>query len=301
MRQLSADGWQMIHEVAQRHGFSDDGVLSMLQSVINGNGSMAQFSHPDFAGSGQWMRGGMIMVSDMFNNQLKGRVDSLCTELSNLVANEPNLLMSGSFQSQHQGQQPDYHMGNFQSSSTGGAQHQQHGNFGMGSGASLFVPATRENTGQWWPQELGPPSSTGAQNDVRYAYFPQARRLAINVNGRISVYDTQDHQIGGFSQQQSGGASVTFTSQYGLVSLFNLPIVSGESLVAPVSPQSPPAQVSAATSETSSWQGAKVSAMSNSESQDIFATIEKLASLLEKGYLSPEEFAEKKKELLSRL
>src|SRR5882724_41649 len=92
MRQLSADGWQMIHEVAQRHGFSDDGVLSMLQSVINGNGSMAQFSHPDFAGSGQWMRGGMIMVSDMFNNQLKGRVDSLCTELSNLVANEPNLL-----------------------------------------------------------------------------------------------------------------------------------------------------------------------------------------------------------------
>src|SRR5580693_735887 len=117
MRQLSADGRQMIHEVAQRHGFSDDGVISMLQSVINGNGSMAQFSHPDFAGSGQWMRGGMTMVSDMFNNQLKGRVDSLCSELSNLVANEPNLLTSGSFQSQNQGQQPDYYMGNVQSSS----------------------------------------------------------------------------------------------------------------------------------------------------------------------------------------
>jgi uncharacterized repeat protein (TIGR03803 family) len=27
----------------------------------------AQFSHPEFGGSGQWMRGGMIMVSDMFN------------------------------------------------------------------------------------------------------------------------------------------------------------------------------------------------------------------------------------------
>ena len=45
----------------------------MLESVVNGNGAMAQFSHPEFGGSGQWMRGGMIMVSDMFNNYLKGR------------------------------------------------------------------------------------------------------------------------------------------------------------------------------------------------------------------------------------
>lgn len=36
------------------------------EQTINGNGSMAQFSHPEFSGSGQWMRGGMIMVSDIF-------------------------------------------------------------------------------------------------------------------------------------------------------------------------------------------------------------------------------------------
>jgi hypothetical protein len=76
----------------------------MLESVINGNGSMAQFSHPEFSGSGQWMRGGMIMVSDMFDNYLKGRIDGLCNELSNLVANQPDLIRSGSFQSQSQGQ-----------------------------------------------------------------------------------------------------------------------------------------------------------------------------------------------------
>lgn len=255
MRQLSAEGRQLIQHLAQRHGFSEDGVLSMLQSVINGNGTMAQFNHPDFAGPGQWMRGGMTMVSDMFNTQLKGRVDSLCTELSKLVAKEPN----------------------------------------------LFVPATRENTGQWWPEELGQPSSSGSQNEIRYAYFPQARRLAINVKGKISVYDTQDHQIGGFAQQQAGGASVTFTSQYGLVSLFNLPIISGESLVAAPSSLPPPAQVSAAASQTTGRQESKVTVTPHTENQDIFATIEKLAGLLEKGYLSPEEFAEKKKELLSRL
>ncbi|WP_291913937.1 hypothetical protein [Accumulibacter sp.] len=43
---------------------------------------MAQFSHSEFSGSGQWTRGGMIMVSDMFDNSLKGRIDGLCNELS---------------------------------------------------------------------------------------------------------------------------------------------------------------------------------------------------------------------------
>jgi hypothetical protein len=41
---------------------------------------MAQFSHPEFGGSGQWMRGGMSMIGDMFNSGLKSRVDSLLFE-----------------------------------------------------------------------------------------------------------------------------------------------------------------------------------------------------------------------------
>jgi hypothetical protein len=105
MRQLSPSGQHAISEISQRHGFSAHAVLSMLESVINGNGSMAQFSHPEFSGSGQWMRGGMIMVSDIFDNYLKGRIDGLCNELSKLVAAQPDLIRSGSFQSQSQGSQ----------------------------------------------------------------------------------------------------------------------------------------------------------------------------------------------------
>ena len=92
MRQLSEAGERAINDLAQRYGFSSDAVLSMLESVVNGNGTMAQFSHPEFGGSGQWMRGGMIMVSDMFNNSLKGRIDGLCNELWGLVANEDDLI-----------------------------------------------------------------------------------------------------------------------------------------------------------------------------------------------------------------
>ena len=34
----------------------------MLRAVRAGHGGMAQFNHPEFGGSGQWMRGGMTMV-----------------------------------------------------------------------------------------------------------------------------------------------------------------------------------------------------------------------------------------------
>ena len=105
MKQLTPEGQQIINNIAQRYNFSPDAVFSMLQSVINGNGSMAQFNHPEFGGSGQWMRGGMIMLGDMFNNGLKNSVGGLCQELANLIANQPDLIQSGSFQSQNQGTQ----------------------------------------------------------------------------------------------------------------------------------------------------------------------------------------------------
>jgi hypothetical protein len=49
----------------------------------------------------------------------------------------------------------------------------------------------------WLPEELGSPSSTGAQNDMRYACFPGRRRLAIQQDGRVRVYDTGEYTISG--------------------------------------------------------------------------------------------------------
>jgi hypothetical protein len=71
MKQLTPEGQQIINNLAQRYGFSADAVFSLLQTVINCNSSMAQFTHPEFGGSGQWMRCGMIMPGNMFNNGLK--------------------------------------------------------------------------------------------------------------------------------------------------------------------------------------------------------------------------------------
>jgi hypothetical protein len=257
--------------------------------VINGNGSQAQFNHPEFSGSGQWMRGGMIMLSDMFNNYLKGRVDGLCADLSNLVTSQPDLVRSGSFQSQSQG--GGYNSGQAQTSFGGGGQQQGSGNFGQ---ASLFVPGTSND---WWPSDLRFPNSTGAQNGVRYAYFAQARRLAIEVNGCVTLYDTLDHQIGGFGQQQSYGGSLSFNSQYGLIDVASLPIVSVDGV-----PQ--PASASVSFAPASAQQGTfntPTASQGNAQYNDVFATIEKLADLRAKGVLSDDEFASKKAELLGRL
>jgi hypothetical protein len=136
------------------------------------------------------------------------------------------------------------------------------------------------------------PNSTGAQNNVRYAYFANIRRLAIEANGHVTLYDTLDHQIGGFSQQQSGGSSITFTSQYGVVDVNNLPVISIDNV---------PVQPSAHTEQTSYSADNSVNTQSLNQEADIFAAIEKLANLKDKGILTDAEYSAKKAELLGRL
>jgi hypothetical protein len=295
MQQLSQAGQQIIDDIAKRHGFSSNAVMSMLESVINGNGSMAQFNHPEFSGSGQWMSGGMTMVSDMFNNYLKGRVDALCSELARLVANQPDLLRSGSFQSQSQGGQGGQMQDNY---AYGGNQSQ--GSNAQNAGVSLFVPPAPGKSADWWPADLRWPNSTGSQNGVRYAHFAQARRLVIEVGGIVTVYDTLDHQIGSFSQQQSYGGSLSFSSQYGLIDVASLPVISINGV-----PQNQPvfAPAPASTSPVNVPVAAKpfVSNTPTAAENDIFAMIDRLADLRSRSVLTEDEFITKKTELLSRL
>ena len=80
-----------------------------------------------------------------------------------------------------------------------------------------MAPAQR-----WWPEEMGDPSTSGGQNDTRYAFFPTKQRLLIERGGKLTTYDSGDHDIGGVGQQQSGSSTLTFTSQNGLVDLDDL-------------------------------------------------------------------------------
>lgn len=276
MDNLTRQAREFVQRLAQQYGVTQETVYSLLQSLRNSGGSMAQFRIPELGGSGQWMRGGMTMVGDMFNNQLKSTVDGLCGQLSELLA-------QGEVFMQPQQTQPS----GFQQQQQGSGFQQQGGTY---------------SSGNWWPAELGVPSSSGAQNNMQYAYFPDSRRLATNINGQISVYDTLDHQISGVSQQQSGTSSVSFSSQYGTVFLENLPLISGPGTTTHQQPQKPPQQAAPhpqmpqSPSPTS-----QVNTSNPQSSEEIFATIEKLAALKEKGILSDEEFAQKKSELLSRL
>ncbi|MCB1194363.1 MAG: hypothetical protein KDK90_28280, partial [Leptospiraceae bacterium] len=145
MRQLTNEGNQKVDQIANQFGVSRNAVLALLDALVNGNGTMAQFSHPELGGSGQWMKGGMTMVGDMFNYSLKSQVDGICNELSILLMNQP-----------------------FVQQNTQNSQQQ----------VSMFVPSQNSGGGNWWPGDLGFPNSSGAQNNIRYAYFANIRRLA---------------------------------------------------------------------------------------------------------------------------
>jgi len=262
MQKLTPEGLRVVTEVAARHGVSLDAALTLLGALVQGHGSQAQFNHPDLGGMGQWSQGGMIMVGDMFNQALKFRVDALCNELAGLLQSQPSLAAASS-QSQSQGQ---------------------------GGGVSLFVAGSGSNS-RWWPAGLGSPASTGAQNDMRYAFFPGPRRLAIQEDGRVRVYDTGEHRLSGFSQQQSGDRSLTFTSQFGLVRVADLPLVEPQGDQARDQP--PPRSRDPARPAAS--------AAAPLAPEDILKTIERLAELRRKDILTEAEFSAKKAELLARL
>jgi putative oligomerization/nucleic acid binding protein len=261
-------------EIAQRYGLSREAVLAMLFAVHAGGGTMAQFSIPELGGSGQWMRGGMTMVGNMFDNALKARVDALCGELAQLLATTTV----------------------FPASTTGAYQ-------------SGFTSAN------WWPADLGVPSSVGGQNDARYAVFPSTRRLAIQINGVTKVFDTGEHQIGGVQQQQGGGSgSVSFTSQFGTFDVSSLTEL-GQRQVAETpaaapatqrvtespAPEPPQRQAPEAPAAATAPQAPVSNSGSSGDPTAIVAAIEALAGLHQRGILTDEEFAAKKAELLGRL
>ncbi|RYY67144.1 MAG: SHOCT domain-containing protein [Comamonadaceae bacterium] len=271
MQPLTPAGQRLVDQLAQRFGLRQDTVTEMLVAVNNGGGTMAQFNCPELGG-GQWMRGGMTMVGDMFNHGLKATVDNLCNELAGALAREQVFAPVAMAPA-------------------------------MGGGASHG----------WWPGDLGRPFSTGSQNNVRYAVFP--RRLAVEAHGRVTVYDTLDHQIGGVSQQQGGDSALTFTSQHGTVSVASLPVLHGEGTAqpqvnfaqAPVAPQSQPYQRAAAPDWPAPPPVQAVTAPAPAPVQrsqsgtEAIALIEQLARLRDAGVLTDDEFNSKKRELLDRL
>jgi hypothetical protein len=107
----------------------------------------------------------------------------------------------------------------------------------------------------------------------------------------VTVYDTQGHQISGFSQQQPGSGSLTFSSQLGGVDVSRLPAISGVNgtKTSPEPMHKGAAEQEAATSKSSG------------RHEDILTAIERLAELHARGILTEAEFSAKKAELLGRL
>jgi len=262
---LTDAGQRAVQELAQRYGVSVDAAQTLLFAVSAGGGTMAQFYHSELGGGGQWMQGGMTMVGDMFNGRLQSTVSGLCSELSTLLRNTQVFLPPP-----------------VESSGFGGMQ----------------------SSNAWWPAELGQPSSSGGQNDTRYAYFPGPRRLAVQRAGQVTVYDTLNHDIGGVQQQQGGPyGSQSFSSQFGTFTVESLPIISPQpqqqpsTYAAPQSPQNQGPQNPAPPAFSAPEQRAAAPG----PAPDVFAAIEGLSQLHQRGILSDDEFRTKKAELLSRL
>jgi hypothetical protein len=264
VRKLTSQGERAVADLSARYGVSTDAVRAMLEAVRLGNGTMAQFSHPELGGRGQWMAGGMTMVGDMFDHGLQATVSGLASELSSLLASTPV--------------------------------------YAPGPGPVTVAgpgPVHQANLGSWWPAEFGRPGSSGRQGDSRYAVFPQARRLAVQSgSGPVRVYDMLDHAIGGVQQQQGGlPGALSFTSQYGTFTVESLPLVSP----ARTTPPAPEPAANPASGTRPAAAQPERAAPARTDAGAVLVALERLGDLHQRGVLTDEEFAAKKAELLSRL
>ena len=57
----------------------------------------------------------------------------------------------------------------------------------------------------WWPADLGEPVASGSANALRYAYFAERHRLAVDDGKAVRVYDTSGKRVGGFRSAGDGG------------------------------------------------------------------------------------------------
>jgi hypothetical protein len=262
---VTPDAESAIADIAARYGLSREAVLAMLLAVHAGGGTMAQFSIPELGGSGQWMRGGMTMVGNMFDNALKARVDALCNELAQLIATTtvfpPSVTSDrGGFTS------ANWWPGDLGVPSASG---------GQNDARYAIFPATRRLAIQ----------------------IAGSTRVFDTGEHRIGgVQQQQGGRAGTVSfTSQLGTFDVSSLTELGAQQVADTPAAAPERAAQdhPVPAQAPPSAMQ--TPPPAPTSGA------SGDPAAIIAAIESLAGLHERGILSDEEFAAKKAELLSRI
>jgi len=262
-----------IADIAQRHGLSREAVLAMLFALHTGGGTMAQFDIPELGGSGQWMRGGMTMVGNMFDNALKARVDALCIELAQLLATTsvfpPSTFTSANWWPANLGVP----------SAAGGQNNVRYAIFPSTRRLAIQINGVTKvfDTGEHHIGGVQQQQQGGGYGSVSFtSQFGTFDVSSLAELGTQRVAETPaaapspKHQ----SQYQSDRPAAQHQSQY----------------------QSGPApQFAPQTQAPEPVSGA------SGDAEAIVAAIESLAGLHQRGILSDEEFAAKKAELLGRL
>src|SRR4051812_26384124 len=165
----------LINEIAQRHGFSPSAAEAALSSLSRSGGGIAQFGHPELGGMGQWMPG-MLMIGDMFNNPLKARVDGLFAELSRRYP-ELSAAAAGPPAADSHAVMHAPPPGSGDPSAARAAPV-----LGTMPASSFSYSFGQSPITSWYPADLGLPSSSGSQNNFRWAFFPVTRRLAVQLD-----------------------------------------------------------------------------------------------------------------------
>jgi hypothetical protein len=136
---MSVTDSDLVEQMAKKHAVSPAAVEVVLAAVRSGGGRMAQFSHADFGGMSQWSPG-MSMVGDMFNTQLKAKLNGLCSDISAHLDAAPATV-------------------------------------GSRSGADEVSYRSASGSRDWWPTGMDRPALSAHRTIFDTLVFPDSRRL----------------------------------------------------------------------------------------------------------------------------
>ena len=293
MQQLTQEGRIAVSDIAKRYQLSVEAIEHMLVSVNNGAGSMAQFNCPELGGSGQWMRGGMTMVGDMFNHNLKSTVDGLCNELSGLLANTQVFQVASAASRNSNQWWPDGLGAPHSSGSQNNMRYAVFANrLAVESGGQVTVYDTLDHHINGVSQQQG--------NDSTMTFRSQLGMVSL---GSLPV-------VSGAEPVEAAQAEAAAAAYSSVKEADSQPTAEGDNTLNPHAANS--------NNESSGYGDAKGSSSYRSDNSpsvgintsqsrrtesasDVISLIEKLAQLHSAGILSDAEFNTKKQELLARI
>jgi hypothetical protein len=167
---------QIISSLAKKYGLPSEIVQQLAYEMQKNRGEAVRFDIEYLGGKGRWKLNQSASVGNGFDVELNNFITDLCSDLSDHIrADAANVDDDDDDEAPTIPSRP-------------------RGNSALDD--TIGIPPLSLKPNVWWPEDFGDePDMTGHVGEIRYAYFPQRRRLVLRQGLRNRIFDTANFDV----------------------------------------------------------------------------------------------------------